>query len=86
MRFMRRVIDVIFATLWLLITAPLFSLIGILIKLDSAGSIFYSAKMVGKEGKEFMLLRFRTMPTAFSISGDERTFTRVGGVIPQLLP
>jgi lipopolysaccharide/colanic/teichoic acid biosynthesis glycosyltransferase len=80
-RFMRRLIDVIFAMLWLIITAPLFILIAILIKIDSAGSIFYSPRMIGKDGKEFILLRFRTMSTDISRSDDEQRFTRVGRVI-----
>ena len=81
MRCMRRLIDIVFSTFWLIITAPLFILIAILIKLDSAGAIFYSAPMVGKDGKEFILLRFRTMPTDISTGRDERRFTRVGKVI-----
>lgn len=78
---MRRLIDVIFATLWLIITAPLFILIAILIKLDSAGSIFYSPRMVGKDGEEFILLRFRTMSTDISRRGEKQRFTRIGSVI-----
>lgn len=78
---MRRLIDVIFATLWLIITAPLFILIAILIRLDSTESIFYSPRMVGKDGKEFLLLRFRTMSTDISGRGNEQRFTRVGRII-----
>jgi lipopolysaccharide/colanic/teichoic acid biosynthesis glycosyltransferase len=63
---MRRFTDVIFASLWLILTAPLFLLIAILIKLDSAGPVFYTPRMAGKDGKEFTLLRFRTMPTDIS--------------------
>jgi lipopolysaccharide/colanic/teichoic acid biosynthesis glycosyltransferase len=78
---MRRLIDVMFATLWLIITAPLFILIAILIRLDSPGSILYSPRMVGKDGKEFILLRFRTMSANISGSADEERFTRAGKII-----
>jgi lipopolysaccharide/colanic/teichoic acid biosynthesis glycosyltransferase len=78
---MSRIIDVVFAISWLIITAPLVVLIAILIKLDSSGSIFYAPKMVGKEGKEFVLFRFRTMFTDLAQLGDERRLTRVGRVL-----
>ncbi|MDP2643376.1 MAG: sugar transferase, partial [Desulfobacterales bacterium] len=40
---------------------PIFLLIGSAVKLSSKGPIFYRARAIGKNGKEFMLYKFRTM-------------------------
>jgi lipopolysaccharide/colanic/teichoic acid biosynthesis glycosyltransferase len=49
---MRRLIDMVFAIFWLIITAPVFVFTGILIRVDSPGSVFYSPQMVGHHGSE----------------------------------
>jgi lipopolysaccharide/colanic/teichoic acid biosynthesis glycosyltransferase len=41
--------------------SPLFALIAILIKLGSKGPVFYKDKRVGKDGKIFKLIKFRSM-------------------------
>jgi lipopolysaccharide/colanic/teichoic acid biosynthesis glycosyltransferase len=73
---MKRVIDILFAIVGLLVTAPLLMVIALLIKLGSSGQILYSSPMVGENGKIFSLFRFRTMTL-----GAERTLTRVGRFI-----
>lgn len=45
----------------LVILSPLFFLIAILVLIDSKGGIFYSQIRVGLNGKDFSLLKFRTM-------------------------
>lgn len=45
----------------LIFFAPLFLILAILIKLDSTGPVFYSHERVGKNGKPFRLLKFRSM-------------------------
>ncbi len=59
--YVKRIIDVIVS----FITLPLFSLlcipIGIMIKLDDGGPVFYAGKRLGKGLKEFPMLKFRTM-------------------------
>jgi undecaprenyl-phosphate galactose phosphotransferase len=42
-------------------------LIGIIIKIDSRGPIFYQSKRVGKHGKLFSFLKFRSMYTHMSV-------------------
>ena len=73
---MKRVIDILFATAWLIITAPLLTVIALLIKLESSGPILYSSPMVGENGKLFSLFRLRTMTL-----DAERKLTRVGRFI-----
>jgi len=81
---MRRVIDVVFALTWLVLTAPLMLLIGFLIKLESSGSILYLPRMVGQNGKVFSLFRFRTMFIDRSDRRPEQRLTRVGTLIRNL--
>ncbi len=57
----KRILDIFFAILLLIIFFPVWIIIPILIKLDSPGPIIYRHKRVGKNGKEFWLYKFRTM-------------------------
>lgn len=57
----KRIIDVIFSLISILILLPFWISIGILIKLDSPGPVFYRHKRVGKAGKEFSCFKFRSM-------------------------
>jgi len=58
---MKRVIDITFSTLALIIFAPFFPFVYFAIKSSSKGGIFYSQKRVGKYGKEFTIFKFRSM-------------------------
>ncbi|MFQ5963256.1 MAG: sugar transferase [Candidatus Scalinduaceae bacterium] len=53
--------DFFVSIIGLLITSPLFLLIGIIIKLTSSGPIFYGQERVGKDGRIFEIIKFRTM-------------------------
>ncbi len=57
----KRGFDTIFSFLGLLILAILYPFIALAIKLDSSGSIFYSQRRVGKDGRQFTLYKFRSM-------------------------
>ncbi len=61
---LRRLFDVIVALCGLVLTAPLFLLLPILIKLDSPGPILYCAPRIGKNGQPYMLYKFRSMYTS----------------------
>lgn len=58
---MKRTSDFFLALFGLIILSPFFILIGIFIKLDDNGPIFFKQKRVGKDGKLFMLYKFRSM-------------------------
>ncbi len=62
-RALKRLVDIFAATLLLLITAPIWLLFALLIRLDSPGAIFYSQRRVGLNGREFTLYKFRSMRT-----------------------
>lgn len=53
--------DLVFASAGLLLMAPFMVLIGICIKLDSRGPIFFRQRRVGLGGREFMMWKFRSM-------------------------
>ena len=57
----KRIFDIFFSLLGLLILSPLFFFVSILIKSDSAGPVFFKQLRVGFKGKRFLLYKFRTM-------------------------
>ncbi|HEY6551138.1 MAG TPA: sugar transferase [Solirubrobacterales bacterium] len=57
----KRAFDLIGASIGLLAVAPLMIVIAIAIKLDSRGPVFFRQRRVGRHGKHFGLLKFRTM-------------------------
>jgi len=60
-KFLKRLIDIILSLLFLIILSPLFIIIPLLIKLTSKGRVFYIQERVGENGKNFNLIKFRTM-------------------------
>lgn len=58
---MKRAFDLIVSILSLIILAPIFLVIAILIKLDGHGSVIFKQIRVGKNNKEFEILKFRSM-------------------------
>ncbi len=57
----RRVFSVIVSLLGLILALPLFPLIMLAIRLDSKGPVFYTQTRVGKSGRVFKVVKFRTM-------------------------
>ena len=59
--FARRTLDIVISTLGIIALLPAFLLIAVLIKRDSPGPIFYWGTRVGRGGRLFQILKFRTM-------------------------
>lgn len=59
--FFKRFFDILFSLIGLLLLFPILLIIAILIKTTSKGRIFYRQIRVGKDNKDFSLLKFRTM-------------------------
>jgi sugar transferase (PEP-CTERM system associated) len=59
--FTRRILSVIISLLGLTLALPLFPLIALAIRLDSKGPVFYTQARVGKAGRVFKVVKFRTM-------------------------
>ncbi|MEY4767208.1 MAG: hypothetical protein RI907_3881 [Pseudomonadota bacterium] len=96
----KRVFDILFSSLLLLIASPIMLITMIAIKLESEGPIIYKQERVGRGGKSFMCLKFRSMRTDAEKNGvavwackNDPRITRVGKLIrktridelPQLL-
>lgn len=59
----KRLLDLLTASIVMVIFSPIWVLVPLLIVLDSKGPVFYKQKRVGKDGKEFFIQKFRTMYT-----------------------
>ncbi|MGL5417387.1 MAG: sugar transferase [Clostridium sp.] len=57
----KRIIDIIGAILGLIVFSPIVIVVGILIKLESSGSVIFSQERIGYKGKKFKMYKFRTM-------------------------
>jgi exopolysaccharide biosynthesis polyprenyl glycosylphosphotransferase len=58
---LKRVLDVTFSTLLLLVLFPFILAIAIAIKIESRGPVFYASERIGKKGRVFRCFKFRTM-------------------------
>jgi exopolysaccharide biosynthesis polyprenyl glycosylphosphotransferase len=80
----KRLVDIVGASAALVLTAPLWVLIAIVIRLDSPGPVFFRQERVGIGGRRFRMLKFRTMRSGadeekesvahLNVSGDPRLF------------
>jgi lipopolysaccharide/colanic/teichoic acid biosynthesis glycosyltransferase len=62
----KRCLDLVLASLMLIVLAPLMALVALLIRLDSRGPALYCQPRIGREGKPFTLWKFRSMYQASS--------------------
>jgi exopolysaccharide biosynthesis polyprenyl glycosylphosphotransferase len=58
---LKRVLDVLFSSILLLVLSPFLIVIAIAIKLESNGPILYTSERIGKKGRVFHCFKFRTM-------------------------
>lgn len=86
----KRLIDVCFSIILLLVSLPVLLLTALLIKLDSPGPVLYFQERVGQKNKPFLIIKFRSMRQDAEKDGavwaqrnDDRV-TRVGAVIRTL--
>ena len=59
----KKIIDIIGALCGIILMSPVMIIVGIWIKLDSKGPIFFAQNRVGQDGKEFKMYKFRSMCT-----------------------
>src|SRR5512138_1529010 len=57
----KRALDVVLSAVALLVLAPVFLAVALAIRLDSPGPVFFRQRRVGMNGREFTLLKFRSM-------------------------
>jgi lipopolysaccharide/colanic/teichoic acid biosynthesis glycosyltransferase len=58
---MKRILDIVFSCIILLLFLPFGLIIALFIVLESKGGVFYLQQRVGRYGKEFWIFKFRTM-------------------------
>ncbi|MDD5571502.1 MAG: sugar transferase [Bacteroidales bacterium] len=58
---LKRIIDIIFSLIGLIILSPFLMVFSLIIKFNDGGSVFYKALRVGLNGKLFRMFKFRTM-------------------------
>jgi lipopolysaccharide/colanic/teichoic acid biosynthesis glycosyltransferase len=86
----KRITDIIFSLIGIIVLFPVFIVIVIIIKIDSRGPIFYLSERIGKNEKPFTILKFRTMiPDAeksglYCTASNDKRITRVGRKIRRL--
>ena len=83
---MKRIFDIIASSFGLFLLSPVFILLSIVIKLASAGTVFFIQERVGKDGEIFKMIKFRSMQmnqksrSTISVKGDTGV-TKVGSFL-----
>lgn len=84
----KRAMDILIAGIGLIITSPILLLAAILIKIDSSGKILFMQERLGKGGRVFKMVKFRSMRTGAEYTGsgvysgkNDSRVTRVGKII-----
>ena len=87
-RLYKRFLDILFSLAGLLLALPLFPLVALLVRIDSPGPVLFRQVRVGEKGREFDILKFRTMrQDAESLTGavwaqrNDPRITRIGGML-----
>lgn len=61
-RFIKRLLDVILSLIGIVVLAIPMLIVAIIIKIDSPGPVFFRQRRIGIHKKEFMIIKFRSMP------------------------
>lgn len=84
---LKRIVDIAFSSVFLVLFSPIMLLTAILIKLDSPGPVFFVQERMGLDAKPFKMLKFRSMRVDAEANGpgwttkDDPRRTRVGAFI-----
>lgn len=82
----KRLFDIAFSLIGMIILSPLFLLISLIVKLSSKGPVFYSQVRMGLDGKRFKMYKFRSMAmgndneTGWTTKNDPR-ITKIGAIL-----
>jgi exopolysaccharide biosynthesis polyprenyl glycosylphosphotransferase len=80
----KRFLDIVFSAVALIVLIPLFIALGIAVRLSSKGPIFFFQERIGKNGRPFQIIKFRTMFVGSEKDGpqlskeEDPRITRVG--------
>ncbi|MGU8860321.1 sugar transferase [Clostridium perfringens] len=86
--FIKRTFDIIASLGGLIVLSPIMIICAILIRINLGSPIFFKQKRIGKDNKEFEMIKFRTMKDAVDKEGnqlpDELRLTKVGQILRSL--
>jgi len=83
---MKRLFDFITSLIGIIVLFPIFIIVSLLVKISSVGPVFFVQKRIGKNGKIFQMIKFRSMfviqrsNSTISVKGDVR-ITKVGAFL-----
>lgn len=84
----KRLFDIICALGGIIVLSPIFIICAILIRTNLGSPIFFRQRRIGKDNKEFEMIKFRTMKDAFDKKGntlpDDQRMTKLGKVLRSL--
>ncbi len=86
----KRLMDIVMATTGLILLAPLFLVISLLIMIDSPGPVFFRQRRVGRFGHYFLVWKFRTMNVmddgvvVVQAKRNDNRVTKVGRILRRL--
>ncbi len=69
----KRLFDIVFSLFGLVILSPAFIYWGIRVKLDSPGPVFFQQTRIGRFGRPFKIIKFRTMVVDAELKGRQLT-------------
>jgi len=84
---MKRVIDIITASIGIVLLTPLWIIMGVMISLEDPGPFFFTQTRVGRKGRHFVMYKFRSMTFSSAQAsgrfdpGDTSRVTRIGKVL-----
>ena len=84
----KRIFDITVALIGIIVLLPMFFICAVLIKTNLGSPIFFRQKRIGKDNKEFEMIKFRTMKNAFDKNGnilpDSERMTKLGRTLRSL--
>lgn len=87
---LKRLFDIIFSFIGLVLIVPILIIVAILLKLSSPGPIFFSGTRIGKKGKPFKMYKLRTMVVGAeemggpSTASDDPRLTSIGKFLKKI--
>jgi len=82
-RIIKRFLDILFSLVGMVFLVPITLVVGTIIKLQDGGPIFFKQTRTGKNGKDFELIKFRSMPVSNDVRNfdEEDQMTKFGSLI-----
>lgn len=83
--FLKRLLDILTAAAGFLLLSPVFFVVSVLVRLNLGTPVFFRQQRPGRNGKPFLMVKFRTMRDAVDAQGnplpDELRLTRLGRLL-----